>query len=97
MENCHTVSALETLEKFARALEVSLGALFYESDARSRVSQSAEKPPPAWGKTRQEAGYYSKMVGLLSKMTPERRNLLLDMAAKMGGRHEQGQKRSAKV
>ena len=32
VENGHTVPAVETLEKFARALEVPLYQLFYDSD-----------------------------------------------------------------
>jgi transcriptional regulator with XRE-family HTH domain len=32
VENGHTVPALETLEKFARALEVPLCALLYDGD-----------------------------------------------------------------
>jgi len=32
VENNHTVPAIETLEKFARALEVPMYQLFYDSD-----------------------------------------------------------------
>jgi transcriptional regulator with XRE-family HTH domain len=32
VENAHTVPAIETLEKFARALEIPLHQLFYEGE-----------------------------------------------------------------
>ena len=37
VENGHTVPAVETLEKFARALEVPMYQLFYEGDRKSVV------------------------------------------------------------
>jgi len=45
VENGHTVPALETLEKFARALELPLYQLFYDNEVGP-----AMKPPSPTGK-----------------------------------------------
>src|SRR5258707_2745201 len=37
VENCHTVPSLETLEKFARALETPLYVIFYDGEIPSPV------------------------------------------------------------
>ena len=42
VENGHTVPAVETLEKFARALEVPLYQLFYDSDKPPATAQHSE-------------------------------------------------------
>src|ERR1700731_1905138 len=51
VENGYTVPAVETLEKFARALEVPLYQLFYDGDESPKSSLS--KPPledkDGWG------------------------------------------------
>ena len=40
VENGHTVPAIETLEKMARALEVPIYRLFYDGDVPSGLSKS---------------------------------------------------------
>jgi transcriptional regulator with XRE-family HTH domain len=42
VENGHTVPAIETLEKLARALEVPLFQLFYEGDELPKLPQSSQ-------------------------------------------------------
>ncbi len=85
VENGHTVPAIETLEKFARALEVPLYQLLYEGE-------EPPKPPPiptrklpehAWGSTGKDAKYLEKLRRLLSKTDEQDRKLLLLMAQKM--------------
>lgn len=90
VENGHTVPALETLEKLARALDVSVGALFYDGQegAKTRRARKATlQPVLEWGQTRRERAYYRKMAHLLSRMAPERRELLLAVATKLAKRH----------
>jgi len=86
VENGHTVPAIETLEKMARALEIPLYQLFYDG----------EKPPPlpllpnrrtaadlAWGSSGKDARYLMKFRRQLGKMDEGDRRLLLFMAQKM--------------
>src|SRR5580704_8141643 len=92
VENGHTVPAIETLEKMARALEVPLYQLFYDG----------EKPPPlpplpirrtatnlAWGSSGKDGRYLVKFRQQLSRMDDADRRLLLFMAQKMS-RHIAG-------
>jgi len=86
VENGHTVPAIETLEKMARALEIPLYHLFYDG----------EKPPPvpilpnrrtssdlAWGSSGKDGRYLMKFRQQLSRMDEADRRLLLFMAQKM--------------
>lgn len=84
VENGHTVPAIETLEKLARALEVPMYQLFYDG----------EKPPDAtpftngkdeklFGKTHEERKYMRKISRKLPHMTKKNRDLLLLIANKM--------------
>jgi transcriptional regulator with XRE-family HTH domain len=85
VENGHTVPAIETLEKFARALEVPLYQLLYEGE-------EPPKPPPistrklpehAWGSTGKDAKYLEKLRRLLSKTDEPNRKLLLQLVQRM--------------
>src|SRR6202045_3073638 len=52
VENGHTVPAVETLEKFARALEVPLYQLFYEGERPAELAQPSKRKTAeeiAWG------------------------------------------------
>ena len=92
VENGHTVPAIETLEKMARALEIPLYQLFYDG----------KKPPPlpilpnrrtagdlAWGSSGKDSRYLMKFRQQLSRMDESDRRLLLFMAQKMS-RHVGG-------
>src|SRR5580698_8710490 len=76
VEHGHTVPSIETLEKFARALEVPLYQLFHESDAAARRRRDAEKIQD-WGDTRRERHLFRQLVEALAKMKPRNRDLLL--------------------
>ncbi|MGH9796083.1 MAG: helix-turn-helix domain-containing protein [Candidatus Acidiferrales bacterium] len=85
VENGHTVPSLETLEKFARALEIPLYQLFYEGDAPPKVkplpvSQSRER---IWGNKGQEARLLARLCHALARMTDRQRQLLLAVAHNM--------------
>ena len=84
VENGHTVPALETLEKFARALDVPLYQLFYEEALRT-----PEKPRPPIRKkdwTSQGKGHrlFDKMCRVVRRMTEKDRKILLAVAAQLG-------------
>lgn len=89
VENGHTVPAIETLEKLARALERPLYQLFYDGEeppqlpALPKHKLSAEA---AWGSTGKDARYLSKLRRLLSKTDEGDRKLLLHMTQKMANR-----------
>jgi transcriptional regulator with XRE-family HTH domain len=86
VENGHTVPAVETLEKFARALEVPLYQLFYEGNEPPKVPNFAKRksaPLQSWGDTGKDARMLQKFRKLLGRADEDDRRLLLFMAKKM--------------
>ena len=60
VENGHTVPAIETLEKLARALEAPLYRLFYEGEEPPKVRTVITQKPSyegAWGDSGKDARY----------------------------------------
>ena len=88
VENGHTVPAIETLEKLARALEVPLYQLFYDGEEPPKLPNLLKRKSSediAWGSTGKDARFLSKLRRLLSKTEEGDRKLLLYMAQKMAG------------
>ena len=84
VENGHTVPAVETLEKLARALEVPMYQLFHEGEVAASVRNwKAPKDDGGWGSRGKDADYFSKLRKLLAKMEPDDRNLVMHMAQKI--------------
>ncbi len=86
VENGHTVPAIESLEKLARALEVPLYHLFYDGDEPPKPPNLPKRKSSddiAWGSTGKDARYLNKLRRLLGKTEEEDRKLLLYMAQKM--------------
>ncbi len=86
VENGHTVPAVETLEKFARALEVPMYQLFYEGEEPPKLPHLPKRKTAddiAWGSKGKEARLLAKFCRLLSHMGEGDRGLLLSMAQKM--------------
>lgn len=82
VENGHTVPAVETIEKMARALEIPMYQLFIGAEespnyAGSKGNSSAR---------RREGRQLSRFASLLAKMKEKDRSLLLMLGAKMAGR-----------
>jgi len=89
VENGHTVPAVETLEKLARAFEVPLYQLFYEGAEPPHVPNLLKRKSSdegAWGSSGREARFLSKLRRLLGKSSDEDRKLILHMAQKMAKR-----------
>lgn len=82
IENGHTVPALETLEKFARALEVPLYQLFYEDEVRSTARPSLPVKND-WASQGKGHRLFSKMCRAASRMKEKDRLILLAMAAQL--------------
>ena len=85
VENGHTVPAIETLEKFARALEVPIYHLFVGVGEHPDIPLSAMRPqdPKLWGNSGKDARTLGLFLRHLEKMSPEQRQLLLNTAQKM--------------
>jgi transcriptional regulator with XRE-family HTH domain len=89
VENGHTVPAIETLEKMARALECPLYQLFYEGEEPPKLPNLLKRKASdeiVWGSTGKEARYLNKLRRLLGKTEESDRKLLLYMAQKMANR-----------
>jgi transcriptional regulator with XRE-family HTH domain len=86
VENGHTVPAIETLEKLARALEVPLYQLFYEGEEPPKLPNLLKRKTSddiAWGSSGKQAMYLHKLRKCLGKAEDADRKLLLAMAQKM--------------
>jgi transcriptional regulator with XRE-family HTH domain len=89
VENGHTVPAIETLEKMARAFEVPMYQLFYDGEEPPKLINLPRQKfadGDAWGSTGKDANYMSKLRRLLGKSDEGHRKLLMHMAQKMARR-----------
>ena len=89
VENGHTVPAIETLEKLARALECPLYQLFYEGEEPPKLPNLLKRKSSdeiVWGSTGKEASYLTTLRRLMGKTEESDRKLLLYMAQKMANR-----------
>src|SRR5882762_9968168 len=86
VENGHTVPAIETIEKFARALEVPMYQLFYDGDEPPKLPNLPKHNSSdvnLWGSSGKDARYLSKLRRLLGKANEQDRKIILVMAQKM--------------
>jgi transcriptional regulator with XRE-family HTH domain len=86
VENGPTVPAVETLEKYARALEVPMYRLFYDGEQPPKLPHLPKRKTAdeiAWGSSGKEARLLAKFCRLLSRMEEGDRGLLLFIAQKM--------------
>jgi transcriptional regulator with XRE-family HTH domain len=89
VENGHTVPAIETLEKMARALEVPLYQLFYdgkEPPVLPNLLKRKSSDEVTWGSVGKEARFLNKLRRLLGKSDEHDRKLVLFMAQKLARR-----------
>jgi transcriptional regulator with XRE-family HTH domain len=89
VENGHTVPAVETLEKLARALEVPMYQLFYDGEEPPQLRNLPKRKTAdeiAWGSSGKEARFLTMFRRLLARIDEEDRRLLLYMAQKMAVR-----------
>ena len=81
VENGHTVPAIETLEKFARALEVPLYQLVYDGQEPPKLpTKTNGHKAPEWGEGGKDARFLNKLCRLLATMSEADRELLLSFA-----------------
>jgi transcriptional regulator with XRE-family HTH domain len=89
VENGHTVPAVETLEKLARALECPLYQLFYDGEEPPQLPNLLKQKSSddiAWGSSAKDARYLNRLRRLLGKSKEGDRKLLLHVAQKMANR-----------
>jgi transcriptional regulator with XRE-family HTH domain len=86
VENGHTVPAIETLEKMARALEVPMYKLFYDGQKPAQapgVFKRKSSDDGLWGNSGKDAKYFNQLRRLLGKAKEEDRKLILYTLQKM--------------
>ena len=81
VENGHTVPAIETLEKLARAMEIPLYQLFYDGEEPPELPRTFPSGKSAddiaWGSKGEEARFLGRMRRLLGRLEEPDRRLLL--------------------
>jgi transcriptional regulator with XRE-family HTH domain len=82
VENGHTVPALETLQKIARALETPLYQLFYEGEEPPRLDTSPRKNGD-WASQGKGYRILRKFRQALAGMTESQRKVLLSFAGEL--------------
>jgi transcriptional regulator with XRE-family HTH domain len=89
VENGHTVPAIETLEKMARAFEVPMYQLFYDGEEPPKLPNLPKRnssDETAWGSMGKDARFLNKLRRLLGKSDDEHRKLVMSMVQKMAKR-----------
>ena len=91
VENGHTVPSLETLERFASALEVPLYRLFYAGDGEPPTPNlterlALEELAEQGGKAGDEARFLLRLKSLVSHLADPDREVLLTLAKKLATR-----------
>ena len=82
VENGHTVPAIETLEKMARALEMPLYQLMYDGTEPPKLPTrtNGHKKAPEWGNVGKDARFLNKLSRFLATMGEADRQVLLSFA-----------------
>jgi transcriptional regulator with XRE-family HTH domain len=86
VENGHTVPAIETLEKLARALEIPMYQLFYDGDEPVKapaVFKRESSDDGLWGNSGKDAKFLNQLRRLLGKAKEDDRKLILYTLQKM--------------
>ncbi|MFZ0882183.1 MAG: helix-turn-helix transcriptional regulator, partial [Candidatus Acidiferrales bacterium] len=90
VENGHTVPAIETLEKMARALEVPLYQLFYDGEEPPKLPNLPARKKGddvAWGSSGKDARILNNFRRLMKRVSETDRRLLMHIAQKMVAHH----------
>ena len=86
VEHGHTVPAVETLEKFARALEVPMYQLFYDGENPPKLPDLPRRKTGGdieWGSKGKDARLLAQFCRLFSRMRKDDFGLVLFLAQKM--------------
>ena len=88
VENGHTVPAIETLEKLARALEIPMYQLFYDGENPPELPNIPKRKTGddlVWGSRGKDGAVLGRFRRLLRHIDESDRKLLIHMAQKMAG------------
>jgi len=77
------VPSVETLEKYARAMEIPLYKLFYEGSEEPKSLKLRVTKSESWGDTGKERDELRKFAKLLSRLDEREREILRKMASEM--------------
>ncbi len=84
VENSHTTPAIETIEKFARALEVPMYQLFYDGEKPpAPIAPMQPKDDDGWGASGRDAKTLYRFRRLMSRMGERDLKILLFAAQRM--------------
>jgi transcriptional regulator with XRE-family HTH domain len=83
VENEHTVPNVETLEKFARALDVPMYQLLYDGEEPPKLPKRRAADDIGWGNSAKDARTLVKFCRLFGRMKEDDRKVLFFMAQKM--------------
>jgi transcriptional regulator with XRE-family HTH domain len=89
VEHGHTVPAVETLEKFARALEIPMYQLFYDGEEPAKLPNLLKHKTAddiVWGNSGKDARMLAKFRRVFSHMEKGDLGFVLFMARKMARR-----------
>jgi transcriptional regulator with XRE-family HTH domain len=89
VENGHTVPAVETIEKFACALEVPMYQLFYDGEEPPKLPNLPKRKTTddiMWGSKGKDGRMLAKFCHLFGRMKEDDRGLVLSMAQKIAKR-----------
>lgn len=89
VENGHTVPSVETLEKYARALEIPIYRLFYEGEAPAQKLKVSKRPDSnEWGAAGKDHEELRRFAKLLARLDGRQRQILFKMALELAKRRE---------
>jgi transcriptional regulator with XRE-family HTH domain len=86
VENGHTVPAVDTLEKFASALNIPMYQIFYDGEKppeRPSLPMSRNAGDVEWGTAGKDRRWLTKLRDLLGQTSESDRKLLMYMVNKM--------------
>ncbi|MGH9736203.1 MAG: helix-turn-helix domain-containing protein [Candidatus Acidiferrales bacterium] len=79
VENGHTTPNVETLEKYARAMEIPLYRLFYDGETPPTLALPLNKPAD-WGTSDGQVSEMRRLTKFLGRMSKQDQRLLLKTA-----------------
>jgi transcriptional regulator with XRE-family HTH domain len=88
VENGHTVPAIDTLEKLARALEVPMYQLFYDGEKPPKMANLPKRRADEnteWGSSGKDGKMLHQFRRFLSRTDEKDQKILLFLAQKMVG------------
>jgi transcriptional regulator with XRE-family HTH domain len=95
VENGHTVPAIETLEKMARAMDVPMYQLFYDGGENPPAPMLPKIDDGSWGSSARDPRTFDKFRRLFGRSSGSDRKLLLVMAQTMAANRERTRKRKS--